>query len=197
MEENLAAQVIDIPVTYKGSSDCLSLCWQSSQSNSMRRRRLREPQGFHLKLSNRPDIVAMSTCPTMTASQFMCKFLRSSSRWRCTSSCARRPVSWPAPCFTTVSQRSALVPDLISFMILRAAACSCLKEQRDRTIYGTISVQKRRCVPMSAFFSAQFNLVLPIFSLSVSSCSISPYPRITVHFQPARLRCLLVPRMSL
>ena len=58
-------------------------------------------------------LAAMSICPTMTASQFKCKFPRSSSRWRCTSSCAQSLISWPPTCFTTVSQCSALVSGAI------------------------------------------------------------------------------------
>ena len=143
-------------------------------------------------------LVAMSTCPTMRASQFMCKSPMSSSRWRRTSSCAQSLISWPPACFTTVSQCNTLVPDLMSLRIFWAVACSCLKEQRERIMYGTISAQKRRCVPMPTICSAQFNLVVPIFSLGLSSCSVSPYPRITVQLQsPARLRRCLGTRTPL
>jgi hypothetical protein len=117
-------------------------------------------------------LVAMSTCPTMMASQLMCKFPRSSSRSQCTISYAQSLISWSPACFTTVSRCSTRVPDLISLRMLRAVACSCLKEQRERIMYGTTSAEKRRCVAMSAICSAKFNLVVPIlrsrpiFSLS-------------------------------
>ncbi len=83
----------------------------------------------------------MSTCPTMTDSQLMRKFLKSSSRWRCTSSCARSLISWHPTCFITVTQCSMLVPDLITLRMLRAVACSCLKEQKERIMFGTISAR--------------------------------------------------------
>jgi hypothetical protein len=104
----------------------------------------------------------MSTCPTMMASQFMCKFPRSNSRSQCTISYAQSLVSWSPACFNTVSQCSTLVPDLFSLRILLAVACFSLKEQRERIMYGTTSAEKRRCVAMSGICSAQFNLVVPI-----------------------------------
>jgi hypothetical protein len=128
-------------------------------------------------------LVAMLTCQTMTASQFMCKFPRSSSRWQCTNSCAQSPVSWPLACFTAVFLCSTLVPDLIPLEILRAVTCSYLKGQRERRMYGGISAQKRRYVPISTIRSAQFQfscanlLSRPVFLLrqpvSAHHCSTS------------------------
>jgi hypothetical protein len=58
VEENLGAQVIDIPIIYKGSNNYVSSYLQSSQSDSIHRLRLSGAQGFHLKLSNRLNILA-------------------------------------------------------------------------------------------------------------------------------------------
>jgi len=125
-------------------------------------------------------LVAMLTCLTMTASQFMYKFSRLSSRSRCTSSCAQSQIFWPPACFTTASQCSTPVPDLSSLKISQVVACFCLKEQRERIMYGGISAQMRRYAPMSKICSAQFNSVVQIYSLGLLSKAISPYPRITV-----------------
>ena len=54
IEENLGTHVIDIPMLYNGSNNYVRSCLQS---DSMLRLRC-EAQGFHLKLSNQPDIVA-------------------------------------------------------------------------------------------------------------------------------------------
>jgi hypothetical protein len=58
VEENLGAQVIDIPVINKGSNNYVSCFLQSSQFDTILRLRLGGAQGFHIKLSNRMDIVA-------------------------------------------------------------------------------------------------------------------------------------------
>lgn len=54
IEENFGSQVIDIPFIYNGSNNYVSSCLQSS----MLRLRLKCRKGFHIKLSNRPDILA-------------------------------------------------------------------------------------------------------------------------------------------
>ena len=138
--------------------------------------------------------VATSTCPTMTASQSMCKFPRSSSRRPCTSSCAQNLIPWPPTCFTTGPHCSTLVLELIALGILRAVACWCLKGQRERVMYGAISAQNRRYIPPSAICAV---LVL-IFSPDISSYSVSSYPHITVQLPTAaRLRRCLAPRTPL
>ena len=59
VEKNLGTQVVDIPIIYKGSNNYVRSCFQSSESDSvLRQTRLCNVQGFHLKLSNQPDIVA-------------------------------------------------------------------------------------------------------------------------------------------
>ena len=147
IEENLGTQVIDIPIICKGSSE----------SDSVLR-------GFHLKLSNQPNIVArMTRCdvnmPNFEGSQLKYKLPRPGSRWRYTSSCVRSLIFWLLACFTTVSQCSTLVPNLISLKTLRAVARSCLKEQKERMMYGTISPQGGRCVPMSVVSNSTDSLL--------------------------------------
>ena len=150
------------------------------------------------RISWRVCLVTILICLTLTAPQFISKFPRSSSRWRYTSSCAQSLISWPPACFTTVSQCSTLVPNLISLRILQAVTCSYLKGQRERRIYGGVLAQNKRCVPMSDICSAQFDLTVPIFFLGLPSCSVSFYPRIIIQFQsPARLRRCLAPRTPL
>lgn len=64
--------------------------------------------------------------------------------------------------------------------MFRAVACSCLKGQRGRILYGGIPAQKRRYLPLPTICCSQSNSVVLIFSLGLFSYSHSPYPHIIV-----------------
>jgi len=102
VEEDFGTQVVDIAIMYKGANNYLRSFSQSSESDSMLRPRLGDAHGFHLKLSNRPDIVALLARGDVNVPQFggfpiEVQVPEARFRWRCTSSCARRLISWPPP----------------------------------------------------------------------------------------------------
>jgi hypothetical protein len=142
--------------------------------------------------------VGMSICLILTAFQFVYKFRRPSSKWQCTSSCDRSRKSWFLAYYTTVFQWSWLGLEWIFLRILLAAACSCLKEQRERIMCGGISTLKKGYVPMSKLRFPQLKVnVLIIFS-ELPAYSVSSYPCITVQLQsPLRFYCYLASRTPL
>ena len=58
IEDNLGAQLIDIPAIYYGSNNHVSSCCNLSNINLMLRLKLGGIQGFQVKMSNQSDIFA-------------------------------------------------------------------------------------------------------------------------------------------
>lgn len=162
VEEALDARVIDIPFIYKGSNNYVSFRSKSSSSNSIPNLSSGGVDRVFIS-SCRIDrtswpvcLETTSTCRISTAPRFISKFPRSSSKLQFISSCTQSLASWLPACFTIVSRSSTVVLNFISQRILRAATYSYLKEQRERIIYGGVSAQNNRCVPLSAISSVLF-----------------------------------------
>lgn len=176
VEENLNTHVVDIPIVYKGSNN----------------------YGFHLKLSNQPDIVARLArgdvnMPNFDGFPLKPRFPRPGSRWLSTIYCARSLTSWPLACFTTVFRCNTLVPDLMFLRILQVGACSCLKKQKERIMYGTISAQRGRPISL---------LRPPVFahhystSISPSSSPLSGSANASLNRNPDHFPFPLLPHAS-
>ena len=126
-------------------------------------------QGFHLKLSNQPDVVARLACCDVNMPNFDGLPIEvQAPEARFEVAVYELLLSEPNILASRLLfQCNTMVPNLIFLRILRAAACSCLKEQKERIMYGTTSPQEVRCVPMSVVCNSTDSLLYrPIFLLN-------------------------------
>ena len=186
VEENLATQVINIPVVSRGSD-----YYVRRNSLNFFESKLMLPcaQGIHLKLSNLPDVVARLSCRDVNIPNycgFPIGYLVSEVKFEAAVYEILRSdasiLSWLLDSSTTVS-RFMYLPDLMFLKILLVVHCSCLKGQGEKKIFPEgeevrLYPHVNRLFVLNKFGSIQ----LLTRSLEVSSYSGSPYLCITFNF---------------
>jgi len=177
IEQNLGTKVIDIPATYKGSNNYVSFSLQASFYAEI------AFQGFHLKLSNWPDMVARLArgdvnmpnydgfpihvqVPEAKFEVAVYELLRSEPNTLASRLLYHRiPVQHDVP---RVDPPNDIAGRRL-FLFERA--------EGENNVWGSLSPgEKVRGYINHLLRTIQFEF----FSLGLSSCSVSPYPRIFV-----------------